>query len=195
MHLIHSRTATSLSQTGFGQQGTQGTESGSHSGCMNLVFSVHIHKPAHWHAAVKDSKLLPGSWHLCSVFMSSQVGVSGSFEYILFSGVWHISVELGDSVLACPGVMWSEKRSKPRSRPGQQSCFLLPSLRVQRGTGCWHRAKMGWTQICQGWLAGDLRATILTSFHWNTSSVGLQFSLPSQMPQKKLNLPKQGVAK
>lgn len=74
------------------------------------------------------------------------VGVSGRFECILFSRAWHVSVELGDNVLACPGVMWPEKRSDPRSWPGQQSSFVLPPLRVQRGAGCWHRAKMGWKQ-------------------------------------------------
>lgn len=52
-------TVTSLSLAAFGQQGTQDTEFGSHSGCVSLAFSVHIPKPAHRHAAVKDSKLPP----------------------------------------------------------------------------------------------------------------------------------------
>lgn len=159
-------TVTSLSLSGFGQ-GTRGCEFGSHSGCVNLAFFIHIHKPAHWHAAVNDPKLLPERWHLYSVFLSSLAAVSGRFEYILFSGVWRVSVELGDNVLACPGVMWSKKRSNPRDRPGQQSRFCAAVLKGAEGScGCWHRAKMSCKQICQGQLTGDCRAAILTSFQW-----------------------------
>lgn len=125
-------TVTSLSLSGFGQ-GTRGCEFGSHSGCVNLAFFIHIHKPAHWHATVNDPKLLPERWHLYSVFLSSLAAVSGRLNTFSFqvSGVflWS-SVTMSWRVLG-----WCDQRRDQIQGTGRASSpdSVLLFLRVQRG--------------------------------------------------------------